>query len=224
PGRSFHGQIPHFRASDCSPVHRSDRNSILIAVSPFGKSAGLEGLTLLVFPDRLLGRRTGLGPTCGKLLGKWPPPSPRDSCSAPRSARTRSRAATRTATGGGGSTATAAPASSPRTTHATSTTAIATTSQCSRGWASTRSDSASSGHASSPPAVSSRPPSSTITGGCYACHEHGVTPILTFHHFTLPIWVHELGGFADSRFPQLFERYCERAARALGDVIGYACT
>ncbi|TMD76823.1 MAG: glycoside hydrolase family 1 protein [Chloroflexi bacterium] len=57
-----------------------------------------------------------------------------------------------------------------------------------------------------------------------ACHEHGVTPILTFHHFTLPIWVHELGGFADSRFPQLFERYCERAARALGDVIGYACT
>src|SRR5436853_5868740 len=57
-----------------------------------------------------------------------------------------------------------------------------------------------------------------------ACHEHGVTPILTFHHFTLPMWVHELGGFAGSRFPGLFERYCERAARALGDLIGYGCT
>ena len=57
-----------------------------------------------------------------------------------------------------------------------------------------------------------------------AVSEHGVTPILTFHHFTLPMWVHELGGFAGSRFPGLFERYCERAARALGDLIGYGCT
>jgi beta-glucosidase len=57
-----------------------------------------------------------------------------------------------------------------------------------------------------------------------ACHAHGVTPLLTFHHFTLPLWVHELGGFASTRFPQLFERYCERAARALGDLLGYACT
>src|SRR5579859_2757075 len=57
-----------------------------------------------------------------------------------------------------------------------------------------------------------------------ACHDHDVTPILTFHHFTLPMWVHELGGFADSRLPHLFERYCERAARALGELIGYACT
>ena len=55
-----------------------------------------------------------------------------------------------------------------------------------------------------------------------ACHERGVTPILTLHHFTLPRWVHELGGFADSRFPRLFERYCERAARSLGDQIGRA--
>ena len=57
-----------------------------------------------------------------------------------------------------------------------------------------------------------------------ACHEHGVVPILTFHHFTLPKWLHDLGGFASPRFPQLFERYCEIAARALGDAIGFACT
>jgi beta-glucosidase len=57
-----------------------------------------------------------------------------------------------------------------------------------------------------------------------ACHEHGVTPILTFHHFTLPRWQHDLGGLAEPRFPERFARYCERAAAALGDLIGYACT
>ncbi len=29
-----------------------------------------------------------------------------------------------------------------------------------------------------------------------ACHEHGVAPILTFHHFTVPRWLHEQGGIA----------------------------
>jgi beta-glucosidase len=57
-----------------------------------------------------------------------------------------------------------------------------------------------------------------------ACHEHGVTPILTFHHFTLPKWLHDLGGFVEPRFPERFAGYCERAAGALGDLIGYACT
>lgn len=57
-----------------------------------------------------------------------------------------------------------------------------------------------------------------------ACHAVGVTPIVTFHHFSLPRWLHELGGFACDRFPALFERYCERAVAALGDRIGLACT
>ena len=57
-----------------------------------------------------------------------------------------------------------------------------------------------------------------------ACHRHGVLPIVTFHHFTLPKWVQDLGGFTCPRFPELFERYCARAARALGDRIGLACT
>ena len=57
-----------------------------------------------------------------------------------------------------------------------------------------------------------------------ACHGQDVTPLLTFHHFTLPLWVHELGGFASPRFPELFARFCERAARSLGDLLGYACT
>ena len=57
-----------------------------------------------------------------------------------------------------------------------------------------------------------------------ACHRNSVTPILTFHHFTLPKWLLDLGGFASERFPSLFERYCDRAAAALGDAIGIACT
>ena len=57
-----------------------------------------------------------------------------------------------------------------------------------------------------------------------ACHEQGVAPMLTFHHFTNPRWLHELGGFAYERFPELFERYCDRVAAALGDRIAYACT
>jgi beta-glucosidase len=57
-----------------------------------------------------------------------------------------------------------------------------------------------------------------------ACHEHSVAPMLTFHHFTLPRWLHEKGGFACDDFPALFERYCDRAAAVLGDLIAYACT
>src|SRR5207302_846765 len=51
-----------------------------------------------------------------------------------------------------------------------------------------------------------------------ACHEHGVTPMVTFHHFTLPRWLHEQGGLTADRFPALFERDCDRAAQALGDL------
>jgi beta-glucosidase len=57
-----------------------------------------------------------------------------------------------------------------------------------------------------------------------ACREHGIIPIVTFHHFTLPLWLHSMGGFASDRFVELFERYCDRSAAALGHLIGYACT
>src|SRR5258708_11826722 len=57
-----------------------------------------------------------------------------------------------------------------------------------------------------------------------ACRDSGVRPVVTFHHFTLPRWLQDAGGFAAERFPALFERYCDRAAEALGDLIGIACT
>ncbi|MFN2108078.1 MAG: glycoside hydrolase family 1 protein [Anaerolineae bacterium] len=56
------------------------------------------------------------------------------------------------------------------------------------------------------------------------CHEHGLTPIVTFHHFTSPRWLIAAGGWEDKDTPDRFARYCERATRHLGDLIGAACT
>ena len=57
-----------------------------------------------------------------------------------------------------------------------------------------------------------------------ACHEHHITPIVTFHHFTSPRWLMATGGWANRRTPDKFARYCERATQYLGDLIGAACT
>ena len=57
-----------------------------------------------------------------------------------------------------------------------------------------------------------------------ACHAASVLPIVTFHHFTAPLWFTRDGGWEDEKSVDRFARYCERAAGALGDLIGYACT
>ncbi len=57
-----------------------------------------------------------------------------------------------------------------------------------------------------------------------ACHEHGLTPVLTYHHFTSPRWLIRRGGWMDDDTPDRFARYCERVTRHLGDLIGAACT
>jgi beta-glucosidase len=55
------------------------------------------------------------------------------------------------------------------------------------------------------------------------CLAHGLQPVVTFHHFTQPLWLAGMGGFAAPDFPQRFAAYCRRAATAL-DGIAYACT
>jgi beta-glucosidase len=58
-----------------------------------------------------------------------------------------------------------------------------------------------------------------------ACHEHGLTPIVTFHHFTSPRWLAARGGWeVIDHAPLLFARFCARATAHLGDLIGAACT
>ena len=54
--------------------------------------------------------------------------------------------------------------------------------------------------------------------------ENGLTGLVTLHHFTLPRWFAERGGWTAPGAVARFERYCERVAGALGDLMPYACT
>ncbi len=57
-----------------------------------------------------------------------------------------------------------------------------------------------------------------------ACHEHNLTPMLTYYHFSLPRWFALKGGWERADAADIYARYCERATRHLGDLIGYAST
>jgi beta-glucosidase len=56
------------------------------------------------------------------------------------------------------------------------------------------------------------------------CHEHGVLPVVTFHHFTTPRWLAAQGGWENPATADRFARFCERAVAHLGDLIGMGCT
>jgi beta-glucosidase len=56
------------------------------------------------------------------------------------------------------------------------------------------------------------------------CRRRGLTPIVTFNHFTTPRWFAGHGGWTDSGAADLFARFCDRAARHLAADIGYATT
>jgi beta-glucosidase len=56
------------------------------------------------------------------------------------------------------------------------------------------------------------------------CRKRGLTPIVTFNHFTTPKWFAGLGAWTNAESPVLFARYCERAMRHLGDQIAFATT
>jgi beta-glucosidase len=57
-----------------------------------------------------------------------------------------------------------------------------------------------------------------------ACHENGITPMVTFYHFSSPRWFAALGGWEKKGAGDLFVRYCERSARHFGDLISLAST
>jgi beta-glucosidase len=56
------------------------------------------------------------------------------------------------------------------------------------------------------------------------CHENGVAPAVTFHHFTTPRWMAALGGWAEPEVVDRFARFCEKAVGHLGDLIALGCT
>ncbi len=55
-------------------------------------------------------------------------------------------------------------------------------------------------------------------------HEAGLTPVITFNHFTLPLWLAKTGGWLRTDAPELFACYCIHVHNVLGDLIGLACT
>ena len=59
---------------------------------------------------------------------------------------------------------------------------------------------------------------------CEACHEHGLAPMVTFHHFTTPRWVAHHGGWEDPDTASRFADFCARSAERLGDLISWAAT
>lgn len=57
-----------------------------------------------------------------------------------------------------------------------------------------------------------------------ACRENNITPMVSFNHFSVPRWFAALGGWESKGADELFARYCERAAKHLGDLIAFATT
>jgi beta-glucosidase len=59
---------------------------------------------------------------------------------------------------------------------------------------------------------------------CALARELGLVPLVTFHHFTLPLWLAARGGWEASDAPERFARFCRRAVERLGDLVGWGCT
>ncbi|MBK5287021.1 MAG: glycoside hydrolase family 1 protein [Acidimicrobiia bacterium] len=59
---------------------------------------------------------------------------------------------------------------------------------------------------------------------CATTLDHGLIPVVTFHHFTTPRWAVTDGGWTDPAIVDRFARFCERSTAHLGDLIGMATT
>src|SRR4029077_7000832 len=51
-----------------------------------------------------------------------------------------------------------------------------------------------------------------------------IEPVVTFHHFTTPLWLTARGGWEAPDAVDRFARFVSHAAAHLGDLIGRACT
>lgn len=57
-----------------------------------------------------------------------------------------------------------------------------------------------------------------------ACHRRGITPLVTYSHFSVPRWFALQGAWENSESSDLFARYCGKATEHLGDLVAYAAT
>jgi beta-glucosidase len=56
------------------------------------------------------------------------------------------------------------------------------------------------------------------------CRARGILPMVTYNHYTAPMWFIRQGGWLSADAPQLFARFCDRATRHLGAGISHAMT
>ncbi len=54
--------------------------------------------------------------------------------------------------------------------------------------------------------------------------ERGMTPFVTLHHFTDPLWLAEMGGWENPEAPQFFARFVARVVEALKAYVADWCT
>ena len=54
--------------------------------------------------------------------------------------------------------------------------------------------------------------------------ERNMTPVVTLHHFTDPVWLAERGGWENPEAVGFFARYVEKVVRALREYVGMWCT
>lgn len=54
--------------------------------------------------------------------------------------------------------------------------------------------------------------------------EKNIEPILTLHHFTLPLWLSKKGGWLNPDSPSIFTHFAEKTARELGSRVKYWIT
>src|SRR5258708_9689183 len=57
-----------------------------------------------------------------------------------------------------------------------------------------------------------------------ALRNRGLTPMVTLHHFTHPLWVMDRQGWQADDMPQIFERYVRKVMSVLGDLCSLWCT
>jgi beta-glucosidase len=59
---------------------------------------------------------------------------------------------------------------------------------------------------------------------CATCVEHGITPVVTYNHFSSPRWFAHAGGWDDAQAADRFARYSEAVTRHVGDLVPWVCT
>lgn len=53
---------------------------------------------------------------------------------------------------------------------------------------------------------------------------HGLTPVVTLHHFTNPLWIADAGGWESAATVEAFERFAHFCAREYGGEVDWWCT